>query len=257
VGRGLPKARPTPDSRRTRILRPACSPADEPSCRHALSLICIHARAFETLSIQPLQGYGIAKAIRRRSGDALDIGFGSQYPALKRLEIIGWIAAKWETSDSNRQAKYYRLTPSGRKQLQRDIRNGRALCPPSRRLWDPRLKEVLHERLAETEYPPIAGRRKMTSGKNSPPSPPSRDQVNWATSQWQRRTRAVWAGCLSSSYTAICNIPDGASCYRRARPRGRRRSRSASRLVQAGAFEPNKWPVLRREGCATSLAIRR
>jgi transcriptional regulator len=70
------------------------------------------------LLLEPLHGYGIAKAIRTNSSDTLDIEFGSLYPALKRLELKGWIAAKWETSEHNRRAKYYRLTPAGRKQLQ-------------------------------------------------------------------------------------------------------------------------------------------
>lgn len=75
----------------------------------------------KTLLNQPLHGYGIAKTIHQSSGEALDIEFGSLYPALKRLELKGWIAARWETSDFNRQAKYYRLTPAGRKQLQREF----------------------------------------------------------------------------------------------------------------------------------------
>jgi PadR family transcriptional regulator, regulatory protein PadR len=71
----------------------------------------------KTLLLEPLHGYGIAKAIRNTSGEALAIEFGSLYPALKRLELKGWIAARWETSDFNRRAKFYRLTPAGRKQL--------------------------------------------------------------------------------------------------------------------------------------------
>lgn len=74
----------------------------------------------KTLILGPLHGYGIAKAIRGSSNEALDIEFGSLYPALKRLEMKGWIAAKWETSDHNRRAKVYRLTPAGRKQLRRE-----------------------------------------------------------------------------------------------------------------------------------------
>ena len=70
-----------------------------------------------TLVLGPLHGYGIAKAIRATSQEILDIEFGSLYPALKRLELKGWIAAKWETSDQNRKARYYRLTAAGRKQL--------------------------------------------------------------------------------------------------------------------------------------------
>jgi PadR family transcriptional regulator PadR len=73
-----------------------------------------------TLILSPLHGYGIAKAIRGVSKDALDIEFGSLYPALKRLELKGWIASQWDTSDHGRRAKYYRLTATGRKQLARE-----------------------------------------------------------------------------------------------------------------------------------------
>ena len=73
-----------------------------------------------TLIIAPLHGYGVAKAIRNNSGETLDIEFGSLYPALKRLELKGWIAAKWEISEYNRRVKLYRLTPAGRKQLRRE-----------------------------------------------------------------------------------------------------------------------------------------
>jgi transcriptional regulator len=73
-----------------------------------------------TLARGPLHGYGVAKAIRDRSSDGLDIEFGSLYPALKRLELKGWISSKWETSDTNRRAKYYRLTPAGRRRLERE-----------------------------------------------------------------------------------------------------------------------------------------
>lgn len=73
-----------------------------------------------TLVFGPLHGYGIAKAIRTTSSDALDIEFGSLYPALKRLEIKGWIVSKWEMSELNRRAKYYRLTPAGKKRLQEE-----------------------------------------------------------------------------------------------------------------------------------------
>jgi PadR family transcriptional regulator, regulatory protein PadR len=73
-----------------------------------------------TLVIAPLHGYGIAKAIRTSSREALDIEFGSLYPALKRLELKGWIDSKWEVSEFNRRAKYYRLTPAGRKQLRQE-----------------------------------------------------------------------------------------------------------------------------------------
>jgi PadR family transcriptional regulator PadR len=73
-----------------------------------------------TLLFGPLHGYGVAKAIRQTSVDALDIEFGSLYPALKRLEQQGWIASNWEISDANRRAKYYQLTPEGRKRLRQE-----------------------------------------------------------------------------------------------------------------------------------------
>ena len=73
-----------------------------------------------TLIFGPLHGYGIQRAIHASSTEALEIEFGSLYPALKRLEVKGLIASKWETSELNRRAKYYRLTPAGRKRLQQE-----------------------------------------------------------------------------------------------------------------------------------------
>lgn len=70
-----------------------------------------------TLLFGPLHGYGIARAIRSTSNETLEIEFGSLYPALKRLEINGWITSKWELSELNRRAKFYRLTVAGRKHL--------------------------------------------------------------------------------------------------------------------------------------------
>lgn len=70
-----------------------------------------------TLLMEPLHGYGIAKAIRAGSNGQLEIEFGSLYPALKRLELKGWLASTWETSELNRRAKYYRLTAAGRRQV--------------------------------------------------------------------------------------------------------------------------------------------
>src|ERR1700693_1601033 len=73
-----------------------------------------------TLLLAPLHGYGISKAIRANSSGALDIEFGSLYPALKRLGAKGLVYAKWERTESNRRAKCYRLTATGRKQLHRE-----------------------------------------------------------------------------------------------------------------------------------------
>ena len=70
-----------------------------------------------TLVLGPAHGHTIAHAIERGSGDFLQIEHGSLYPALHRLEDRGWIVSFWGTSENNRKAKYYRLTPAGRKQL--------------------------------------------------------------------------------------------------------------------------------------------
>ena len=69
------------------------------------------------LALGPAHGHTIAHAIERGSEDILQIEHGSLYPALRRLEERGWVASFWGTSENNRRAKYYRLTPVGRKQL--------------------------------------------------------------------------------------------------------------------------------------------
>ena len=70
-----------------------------------------------TLLFGPTHGHSIANSIQQTSGDVLKVDHGSLYPALQRLERRGWVTAKWGTSENNRRAKYYRLTPAGRKQL--------------------------------------------------------------------------------------------------------------------------------------------
>lgn len=71
----------------------------------------------KTLVVGPAHGHTIAHVIERRSDDVLQVEHGSLYPALHRLEDRGWIASFWGTSENNRKARYYRLTPAGRKQL--------------------------------------------------------------------------------------------------------------------------------------------
>jgi len=70
-----------------------------------------------TLLAGPTHGHAIAKHIQRTSEDLLQVETGSLYPALHRLEAKGWIAASWELSDKGKRARYYRLTPLGRRQL--------------------------------------------------------------------------------------------------------------------------------------------
>src|SRR5271168_2909921 len=71
----------------------------------------------KTLSRAPLHGYGIALSIKNLSDDALTVEEGSLYPALQRLLLQGWFKAEWKRTDTNRRARYYTLTASGRKQL--------------------------------------------------------------------------------------------------------------------------------------------
>ena len=71
----------------------------------------------QTLVLGPAHGYTIADTIEKRSDAVLQVEQGSLYPALHRLENRGWIASFWGTSENNRKAKYYRLTPAGRTQL--------------------------------------------------------------------------------------------------------------------------------------------
>ena len=71
----------------------------------------------KTLALGPAHGHTIAHAIEHRSEDVLQVEHGSLYPALHRLEDRGWIASFWGTSENNRRARYYRLTPQGRAQL--------------------------------------------------------------------------------------------------------------------------------------------
>jgi len=70
-----------------------------------------------TLLTGPAHGHAIAKHIQRTTDDLLQVETGSLYPALYRLEASGWVAASWEKSDKGKRARYYRITPRGRKQL--------------------------------------------------------------------------------------------------------------------------------------------
>lgn len=71
----------------------------------------------ETLSHEPMHGWGIAQRIEEMSGDVFTVNQGSLYPALHRLEHRGWITSEWGASENGRRAKFYRLTAAGRRQL--------------------------------------------------------------------------------------------------------------------------------------------
>jgi transcriptional regulator len=70
-----------------------------------------------TLLLGPMHGYGIAQHLRTVSDEVLVVGESSLYPALQRLLLNGWVKAEWGVSENNRRARYYTLTPAGRKQL--------------------------------------------------------------------------------------------------------------------------------------------
>jgi PadR family transcriptional regulator, regulatory protein PadR len=75
----------------------------------------------QTLALEPMHGWGVAQRIQQVSRDVLQIGQGSLYPALYRLEYKGWIRSDWGNSENNRRAKFYRLTAAGRKQLETEL----------------------------------------------------------------------------------------------------------------------------------------
>jgi PadR family transcriptional regulator PadR len=75
----------------------------------------------KTLALEPMLGWGVAQRIQQLSKDVLQIGQGSLYPALYRLEYKGWIRSDWGNSENNRRAKFYRLTTAGRKQLEAEL----------------------------------------------------------------------------------------------------------------------------------------
>ena len=73
-----------------------------------------------TLQWGPQHGHGIGQAIRRQSDDLLKVETGSLYPALQRLSKRGWVTSKWGQTEANQRAKFYRITPEGKRQLLRE-----------------------------------------------------------------------------------------------------------------------------------------
>ena len=71
----------------------------------------------KALQLEPMHGWGITERIEQWSESVLQLGQGTLYPALYRLEANGWVAASWEKSEKGKRARYYRITPKGRKQL--------------------------------------------------------------------------------------------------------------------------------------------
>jgi PadR family transcriptional regulator, regulatory protein PadR len=75
------------------------------------------------LALQPMNGWAISQRLKQISSDVLGVSDGSLYPALHKLEHRGWIRAQWKASENNRRAKFYSLTPIGRKQLEKETAN--------------------------------------------------------------------------------------------------------------------------------------
>jgi PadR family transcriptional regulator PadR len=80
----------------------------------------------KTLSLAPMHGWGLSHRIQELSRDALQVGQGSIYPALVRLEQRGWIDTEWRVTENHRRAKYYRLTSSGRRALGQELATWRS-----------------------------------------------------------------------------------------------------------------------------------
>src|ERR1043166_7116579 len=89
------------------------------------SLILLVLQTLETLG--PLHGYGIARRIEQISREVLQLNQGTLYPALLRMEQEGWIASRWGASEKNRKARFYSITPAGRKRLARETEEWRRM----------------------------------------------------------------------------------------------------------------------------------
>jgi transcriptional regulator len=79
----------------------------------------------KALSLGDLHGWGVAERIERLSGGVCGVKQGAVYPALQRLLLKGWVAAEWHESENNRRARFYRITGSGRRQLDREVASWR------------------------------------------------------------------------------------------------------------------------------------
>lgn len=79
------------------------------------------------LALEPLHGWAVSQRLKQVSGDVLQVSDGSLYPALHKLEQEGWITATWKPTENNRRAKFYELTRSGRKELERETANWQRL----------------------------------------------------------------------------------------------------------------------------------
>ncbi len=105
--------------------------------REALLQGTLDLLVLRVLALGPHHGHGIAVAIEARSGDTLLVDHGSLYPALQRLEQRGWVKGAWGVSDNNRRARFYSLTPNGRKQFGIETRRWQRLVESIARVLEP------------------------------------------------------------------------------------------------------------------------
>jgi PadR family transcriptional regulator PadR len=100
---------------------PASKQTSQPAPPNDLLQGTLDLLILQTLALEPMHGWGVAQRIQQRSREVLQVGQGSLYPALHRLEYRGWIQSEWQPSENNRRAKFYSLTAAGRSQLAAEI----------------------------------------------------------------------------------------------------------------------------------------
>ena len=100
-----------------RAAGPACEETQMGEDRLGLPQGTLDLLILKTLALEPQHGWAVSERLQQMSGDAVQVGQGSLYPSLHRLERSGLIKAVWRTTENNRRAKYYELTRAGRKQL--------------------------------------------------------------------------------------------------------------------------------------------
>lgn len=86
---------------------------------------------------EPMHGYGIALYLKQISRDALQVEEGSLYPALQRLALQGWVKGEWGQSENNRRARFYKLTPAGRRQLKQEVADFERILEAIMRVMQP------------------------------------------------------------------------------------------------------------------------
>lgn len=103
----------------------ARSPSKNQHSSHDVVRGTLDLLILKALSLDPMHGWAIAQRLEQLSHDALQIGQGSLYPALQRMEEKGWIDSEWKTTAENRRVKYYELTPAGRRAHKREAESWR------------------------------------------------------------------------------------------------------------------------------------